>query len=210
MRHRLSNAEISEAVKENLKPSPRSPRCPSIPRCPAHPDCVPTTTVRSHGGHGQPWGCPLSHLPALPRTAVTPRASAARGTHTLAFPKLYLVPLQSRSPHAFCSPVFSYKFTTWGRLRFPVVVYQLDYRRSQRKTRILHRNEAWKAAPQPHSSSPLSPIPPPVITPIPTLPIPAAETLACSRKDHTNTIGSGERAVQRWSVLKGGTASAEP
>lgn len=29
-----------------------------------------------------------------------------------------------------------------------MVVYQLNYRHSQIKTRVLHRNEAWKAAPR--------------------------------------------------------------
>lgn len=62
-----------------------------------------------------------------------------------------------------------------------MVVYQLNYRHSQIKTRVLHRNEAWKAAPRAALLLSLSPIPPPVITLIPTLPIPAAEIPACSR-----------------------------
>lgn len=40
-----------------------------------------------------------------------------------------------------------------------MVVYQLDYRRSQRKTHVLHRNKAWKAVPLPALL--LSPLPHP-------------------------------------------------
>lgn len=99
----------------------------------------------------------------------------------LAFSKLYLVPLQSQSPCALCSSVFSYKFTPRVRLRFPVVVYQLHYRRSQTKASVLHRHDAWKAVPWPRSSSALSPIPPPVTALFPMLPLPAVDTPACSQ-----------------------------
>lgn len=74
-----------------------------------------------------------------------------------AFPKLYLVPLQSQSPSALCSSVFSYKFTPRVRLGFPVLVYQLEYRRSQTEASALHRHQAWRAVPWPCSSSALSP-----------------------------------------------------